>query len=105
MQRTPKFFTNPFECYNPPSQVSATQTADGCCVSGMDGQRACQSEYLDQLCMGNPLSGSLTDGLLLVDSDSSNDKTLPSLNLFGEAVARLRGGTASGVCNFIVELI
>lgn len=77
----------------------------GCCVLSMDGQRACYAEYLEQLCLGNPLSGSLTDWLLLVDADSSNDKTLPSLDLVGEAAARLRSGTASGVCNFIAELL
>lgn len=38
----------------PASQVNVILNADGCLVSGMDGQRALKAEYFEQLYMVDP---------------------------------------------------
>ena len=89
-----------------PSQVSAIRTADGSLVSDMDGQRARWAEYFEQLYMVDPPSRQLTTtGLETLETDPPIDETPPSLDEVREAVARLRGGKAPGVCNISAELL
>ena len=89
-----------------PSQVSAIRTADGSLVSDMDGQRARWAEYFEQLYMVDPPSRQLTTtGLETLEADPPIDETPPSLDEVREAVARLRGGKAPGVCNISAELL
>ena len=88
------------------SQVSAIRTADGCLVSDTDGQLARWAEYFGQLYMADPPIEQLrTDGLRVVDADPPINETAPSLDEVREAVARLRGGKAPGVCNISAELL
>ncbi|KAG0717717.1 Craniofacial development protein 2 [Chionoecetes opilio] len=88
-----------------PSRASAIRTADGRLVSDMDGQMARWAEYFGQLVTVDPPTEQLhTTGLQAVDADSPIDETAPSLDEVREAVAKLRGGKAAGVCNISAEL-
>lgn len=88
------------------SQVSAIRTADGRLVSDMDGQRARWAEYFEQLYMADPPNGQLpVAGLQMAEADPPIDEAPPSLDEVREAVARLRGGKAPGVCNISAELL
>ncbi|KAG0718622.1 Importin subunit alpha-1 [Chionoecetes opilio] len=89
-----------------PSRASAIRTADGCLVSDMDGQMACWAEYFGQLFTVDPPTEQLhTTGLQAVDADPPIDETTPSLDEVREAVAKLKGGKAAGVCNISAELL
>ncbi|KAG0711895.1 LINE-1 retrotransposable element ORF2 protein [Chionoecetes opilio] len=89
-----------------PSRASANRTADGRLVSDMNGQIARWAEYFGQLLTVNPPTEQLhTTGLQAVDADPPIDKTAPSLDEVREAVAKLRGGKAAGVCNISAELL
>ncbi|XP_050735881.1 uncharacterized protein LOC127008208 [Eriocheir sinensis] len=88
------------------SQMSAIRTADGCLVLDMDGQRAHWAEYFEQLYMADPPRGQLpVTGLQVADADPPIDESPPSLGEVREAVAKLRGGKASGACNISAELL
>ncbi|MEL6802745.1 MAG: reverse transcriptase domain-containing protein, partial [Bacteroidota bacterium] len=90
----------------PTSRVSSVRKADGCLVSDMDGQRTRWAEYFEQLYTVDPPSEQLrTDGLRAVDADPPIDEAPPSLDEVREAVARLRGGKAAGVCSISAELL
>ncbi|KAG0728096.1 putative protein in type-1 retrotransposable element R1DM [Chionoecetes opilio] len=72
----------------------------------MDGQMARWAEYFGQLFTVDPPTEQLhTTGLQAVDADPPIDETAPSLDEVREAVAKLRGGKASGVCNISAELL
>ncbi|KAG0693436.1 Transposon TX1 uncharacterized protein [Chionoecetes opilio] len=59
-----------------------------------------------QLLMVDPPAEQLhTTGLQAVDADPPIDETAPSLDEVREAVAKLRGGKAAGVCNISAELL
>ncbi|KAG0727408.1 Craniofacial development protein 2 [Chionoecetes opilio] len=89
-----------------PSRASAIRTADGRLVSDMDGQMARWAEYFGQLFTVDPPTEQLhTTGLQAVDADPPIDETAPSLDEVREAVAKLRGGKAAGVCNISAELL
>ncbi|KAG0730189.1 Transposon TX1 uncharacterized protein [Chionoecetes opilio] len=89
-----------------PSRASAIRTADGRLVSDMDGQMARWAEYFGQLFTVDPPTEQLhTTGLQAVDADHSIDETAPSLDEVREAVAKLKGGKAAGVCKISVELL
>ncbi|KAG0729261.1 Retrovirus-related Pol polyprotein from type-2 retrotransposable element R2DM [Chionoecetes opilio] len=89
-----------------PSRASAIRTADGRLVSDMDGQMARWAEYLGQLFTVDPPTEQLhTTGLQAVDADPPIDETAPSLDEVREAVAKLKGGKAAGVCNISSELL
>merc|ERR1712035_263168 len=89
-----------------PSQVSAIRTADGSLVSDMDGQRARWAEYFEQLYMVDPPSRQLlTTGLETLEVDPPMNETPPSLDEVREAVAKLRGGKAPGICTISAELL
>ena len=88
------------------SQASAIRAADGHLVSDMDGQRARWAEYFEQLYMADPPSGQLpVAGLQMAEANPPIDEAPPSLDEVREAVARLRGGKAPGVCNISAELL
>ena len=54
----------------------------------------------------DPPSGQLqTAGLQRLDADPPFDETAPSIGDVKEAVAKLRGGKAAGICNISVELL
>ncbi|KAG0716609.1 hypothetical protein GWK47_009246 [Chionoecetes opilio] len=89
-----------------PSRASAIRTADGRLVSDMDGQMARWAEYFGQLFTVDPPTEQLhTTGLQAVDADPPIDETAPSLDEVREAVAKLKGGKAAGVCNISAELL
>ncbi|KAG0718569.1 Sphingomyelin phosphodiesterase 3 [Chionoecetes opilio] len=89
-----------------PSRASAIRTADGRLVSDMDGQMASWAEYFGQLFTVDPPTEQLhTTGLQAVDADPPIDESAPSLDEVREAVAKLRGGKAAGVCNISAELL
>ncbi|KAG0713027.1 Transposon TX1 uncharacterized protein [Chionoecetes opilio] len=89
-----------------PSRASAIRTADGHLVSDMDGQMARWAEYFGQLFTVDPPTEQLhTTGLQAVDADPPIDETAPSLDEVREAVAKLKGGKAAGVCNISAELL
>ena len=89
-----------------PSHLRAIRTADGCLVSNMDRQRARWAEYFQQLYMADPPSGQLpTTGLQVADADPSIDESPPSLDEVREAVVKLRGGKAPGICNISVGML
>ena len=51
-------------------------------------------------------SGQLrTAGLQTLDADPPIDETAPSIGDVKEAVAKLRGGKAAGICNISAELL
>ena len=86
--------------------MSDIRTADGCLVSDADGQMARWTEYFEQLFTLNPPSGQFrTAGLQTLDADPPIDETTPSIGDVKEAVAKLRGGKATGVCNISAELL
>ena len=87
-------------------QLSAIRTADGCLVSDADGQMSRWAEYFGQLFTVDPPSGQLqTTGLPVMDANPPIDEAAPSLEEVKEAVARLRGGKAAGICNISAELL
>ena len=87
------------------SQSSAIR-ADGCLVSDMGGQLARWPEYFRQLFMVDPLSGRLqTTGLQMAQPDPPINEAPPSLDEVREAVSKLKGRKAAGVCNISVELL
>ncbi|KAG0723422.1 Transposon TX1 uncharacterized protein [Chionoecetes opilio] len=89
-----------------PSRASAIRTADGRLVSDMDGQMARWAEYFGHLFTVDPPTEQLhTTGLQAVDADPPIDESAPSLDEVREAVAKLRGGKAAGVCNISAELL
>ncbi|KAG0713587.1 hypothetical protein GWK47_015881 [Chionoecetes opilio] len=89
-----------------PSRASAIRTADGRLVSDMDGQMARWAEYFGQLFTVDPPTEQLhTTGLQAMDGDPPIDETAPSLDDVREAVAKLKGGKAAGVCNISAELL
>ena len=54
----------------------------------------------------NPPSGQLqTTGLQVVDANPSINEAAPSIDEVKEAVAKLRGGKAAGICNISAELL
>ena len=54
----------------------------------------------------DPPSGQLrTAGLEKLDADPPIDETAPSFADVKEAVAKLRGGKAAGICNISAELL
>ena len=54
----------------------------------------------------DPPSGQLqTARLQTLDADPPIDETVPSIGDVKEAVAKLRGGKAAGVCNISAELL
>ena len=64
------------------------------------------AEYFEQLFMLDPPSGQLrTAGLQALDADPPIDETASSIDNVKEAVAKLRGGKAAGVCNISAELL
>ena len=88
------------------SQVSAIRTADGRLVSDMDGKLARWAEYFEQLYMAAPPAERLRgDGVQTLDADPPINEATPSLDEVKEAVDRLRGGKAPGVCNVSAELL
>ena len=90
-------------CSKSTSQVSAIRTADGCLVSDADEQMA---EYFEQLFTVDPLRRQLdTAGLQTLDADPPIDETAPSIGDVKEAVAKLRGGKAAGICSISAELL
>ena len=87
-------------------RVSAVRSADGRLVSDVAGQRARWAEYFGQLYMADPPTGQLQlAGLRTLVADPPIDVAVPSLAEVREAVAKLRGGKAPGVCNISVELL
>ena len=87
-------------------QVSAIRAVDGHLISDIDGQRARWAEYFEQLYTADPPTGQLQlAGLGTLDADPPIDVAVPSLAEVREAVARLRGGGAPGVCNISAELL
>ena len=87
-------------------QVSAIRSADGRLVSDMAGQQARWAEYFEQLYMAEPPTGQLQlAGLQTLAADPPIDVAAPSLAEVREAVAKLKGGKAPGVCNISVELL
>ncbi|KAG0730476.1 Transposon TX1 uncharacterized protein [Chionoecetes opilio] len=89
-----------------PSRASAIRTADGRLMSDMDGQMARWAEYFGQLFTVDPPTEQLhTTGLQAVDADPPIDESAPSLDEVREAVAKLKGGKAAGVCNISAELL
>ncbi|KAG0728620.1 Monocarboxylate transporter 9 [Chionoecetes opilio] len=79
----------------------------GASCSDMDGQMARWAEYFGQLFTVDPPTEQLhTTGLQAVDADPPPiDETAPSLDEVREAVAKLKGGKAAGVCNISAELL
>ncbi|KAG0711378.1 hypothetical protein GWK47_020721 [Chionoecetes opilio] len=72
----------------------------------MEGQMARWAEYFGQLFTVDPPIGQLhTTGLRAVDADPPIEETAPSLDEVREAVAKLTGGKAAGVCNISAELL
>ena len=64
------------------------------------------AEYFEQLFTVDPPSGQLrTAGLQTLDADPPIDETAPSIGDVKEAVAKLRGGKAAGICNISAELL
>ncbi|KAG0727434.1 LINE-1 reverse transcriptase [Chionoecetes opilio] len=64
------------------------------------------AEYFGQLFTVDPPTEQLhTTGLQAVDADPPIDESAPSLDEVREAVAKLRGGKAAGVCNISAELL
>ena len=64
------------------------------------------AEYFEQLFTVVPPIGHLqTAGLQTLDADPPIDETAPSIDDVKEAVARLRGGKAAGICNISAELL
>ena len=54
----------------------------------------------------DPASGQLrTAGLQMLDADPPIDEPAPSIGDVKEAVARLMGGKAAGICNISAELL
>ncbi|KAG0729200.1 (E3-independent) E2 ubiquitin-conjugating enzyme UBE2O [Chionoecetes opilio] len=95
--------TNPCPLRPRPPKNKST---DGRLVSDMDGQMARWAEYFGQLFTVDPPIGQLLiTGLQAVDADPPIDVTAPSLDEVREAVAKLRGGKAAGVCNISAELL
>ena len=88
------------------SQMSAFRTADGCLVSDADGQMAHQAYYFEQLFTMDLPSGQLrTTELQTLDADPPIEEPTPSIDDVKEAVAKLRGGKAAGICNISPELL
>lgn len=72
----------------------------------MAGQQARWAEYFERLYMVDPPTGQLqTAGLQTLDADPPINEDAPSLAEVREAIAKLRGGKAPGVCNISVELL
>merc|ERR1712035_27581 len=89
-----------------PSQVSAIRTADGSLVSDMDGQRARWAEYFGQLYMAEPPSRPLSAaGVEIATADPPVDEAPPSLAEVREAVNKLKGRKAAGICNISAEML
>ncbi|KAG0720330.1 putative uncharacterized transposon-derived protein F52C9.6 [Chionoecetes opilio] len=89
-----------------PSRASAIRAADGRLVLDMDGQMARWVQYFGQLFTVDPPTEQLhTTVLQAVDADPPIDETAPSLDEVREAVAKLKGGKAAGVCNISAELL
>ncbi|KAG0715742.1 Cyclin-dependent kinase 8 [Chionoecetes opilio] len=64
------------------------------------------AEYFGQLFKVDPPIEQLhTTGLRAMDADPPIDETAPFLDEVREAVAKLRGGKAAGVCNISAELL
>ena len=64
------------------------------------------AEYFEQLFMVDPPSGQLqTGGLQTLDADPPIDETAPSIVDVKEAVAKLTGGKAAGICNISAEVL
>ena len=90
----------------PTSQVSSIQAADGRLVSDMDGRLVRWAEYFEQLYMAAPPAEQLrAEGVQTLDADPPINEATPSLEEVKEAVDRLRGGKAPGVCNISAELL
>ena len=70
------------------------------------GLRAHWTEYFEQLYTADPPTGQLQlAGLQTLVADPPIGEAAPSLAEVKEAVARLKGGKAPGVCNISVELL
>ena len=69
-------------------------------------QVACWAEYFEHLFTVNPPSRQVqTTGLQVMDADPPINKAAPSIDEVKEAVAKLRGGKAAGICNMSTELL
>ena len=67
---------------------------------------ACWAEYFEQLFTVDPPSKQLqTAGLQMLDADLSIDETAPSIGNVKEAVAKLKGGKPTDICNISAELL
>ncbi|KAG0730078.1 Cysteine protease ATG4D [Chionoecetes opilio] len=87
------------------SRACAIRAADGHLVLDMDGQMARWAEHFGQLFTVDPPTGQLhTTGLQAVDADPPIDETAPSLDEVREAVAKLSGGKAAGVCKIVISV-
>ena len=86
--------------------MDSIRTADGYFISDTDRLMARCGENLEQLFLVDPPSEQLqTAGLQTLDVDPLIDEIAPSIDDVREAVAKLRGGKAAGVCNINVELL
>ena len=66
----------------------------------VDGQMAHWAQDFEQLFKVNPSSGQLqTNGLQVVDVDLPINEAAPSIDEVKEAMPKLRGGKAAGICN------
>ncbi|KAG0716086.1 hypothetical protein GWK47_010475 [Chionoecetes opilio] len=93
-------------CSKSPSRTSAIRAADGCLVSNMDGQMARWNEFSEQLFTVDPPIGQFhTTGLRAVDANPPIDETAASFDEVREAVAKLSGSKAAGVCKISAELL
>ena len=80
------------------SQVSAIRRAHGCLISDTHGKIARWADYFKQLFTVYPPSRHLRT------VDPPIDETAPSIDDVKEAVAKLRGGKAVGICNISAGL-
>ena len=64
------------------------------------------AEYFEQLFKVNPPSRQLqATRLQMMDADPPINEAPPSIDEVKEAVAKLRGGKAAGICNISAELL
>ena len=88
------------------TQTSTIRTADGRLVSEADEVRSRWAEYFEQLYMAEPPTRQLSlAGVAIAAADPPVDETPPSLAEVREAVNKLKGGKAAGVCNVSAEML
>ena len=90
----------------PSSQVSAVRAADGQVISDPEGVQVRFAEYFEQLYQVDPPTASMdVDDVMVPLPDPPISEEPPTLTEVREAISKLKGGKAAGICGIPAELL